>query len=132
MNVIWEYLQTPNAKLWLVCIKTADGKFKPVVIPWTQAYQEYYIESEEQNEGVLNAFTTPGGADRYAARLLADGEGQGFEVKRIGIDEFMKLIKGMDQAYQIVKQHSLRVDIYDVRTLTPARELLYSRWVPKH
>lgn len=131
-RVIWEHIGTPVAKLWLVCTRQANGKLKPVLIPFGQAYQEDYAETEDQHEGVLNAFTTPGGADRYMQHLVADGEQAAFEVKRIGVDEFLKLIKGIDEAYRIVKHHSIRVDIYDVRSLTPTRELLYSRWVPKH
>lgn len=131
-RVIWEHIRMPSAKLWLVCARQANGKLKPVVIPFGQAYQEFYAENDEQHEGVLNAFTTPGGADRYMQHLISDGEQAGFEVKRIGLEEFMNLVKGIDDAYRIVKQHSIRVDIYDVRGLTPVRELMYSRWVPKH
>ncbi len=132
MSMIWSHISSPVAKLWLVCTLQPNGKLKPVVIPFGQAFQEDYAETEDQHEAVLNAFTTPGGADRYMQHLIADGEQAKFKVKRIGIDEFMKLVKGIDEAYRIVRQHSIRVDVYDVRGLTPTRELLYSRWVPKH
>lgn len=132
-NVIWEHIRSPNAKLWLVCARDTEmGRVKPILIPYSQAFQEPYVEAEEQHEGVLNLFTTPGGADRYKERLAATGENQSLVVKRIGVDDLMKLIKNTDEAYQAVKRHSIRVDVYDIRGLTPRREVLYTRWAPKH
>lgn len=132
MTPIWEHLRSPNAKLWLVCVKVDDsGRVRPILIPHSQAQQEPYVETEDQQEGIMNLFTTPGGADRHKEYIEAAGTNKGLVVKRIGIDDLMTLIKKTDEAYRIIRQHSLRVDVYDIRSLTPTREVLYSRWVPK-
>lgn len=132
--VLWKHLALPNARVWLVCTASPrTGKLTPVVLPCNQVEQEEYVELPEQEEALINVFTTPGGADRYKASLAEDSS-QNFVVKRISFEEFLKLMKGVSEAYQTVRNHAVRFDLYDVKPdgHPLCREILFSRWIPKH
>ncbi len=132
--VVWKHMQAPAAKIWLVCsVSPSSGKPTPIVLPYSQVEQEDYIQSPEQHEALINVFTTPGGADRFAADLAKDSD-QKFSVRRMAWDEFLKLMKSVGDAYQLVKHHAIRFDIYDVKPggETQCREILYSRWIARH
>lgn len=124
----------PNPKVWLVCTTSPKtGKLAPLVLAPVEVEQEDYVETEDQEEALVNVFTSPGAADRYRDELAADGELE-YIVKRIGWDDFIRLMKGVLDAYQIVRKRSVRFDIYGMHVtgLTTRREILYSRWVTKH
>lgn len=133
--VFWPYLAgTAKARFWVVC-KTTGDKTAAVVDPYDSVIQESYVQSAEQHEGRLCLFTTSAGARRHLKHLLTVGQYADGELKvcRIPIENLADIVRQIDKAYAIVRQRNLRVDVYDLqKDGTYTRELLYSRWVPRH
>lgn len=133
--VFWPYLiGTVKARFWVVC-KTTGDKTAAVVDPYDSVIQESYVEGPEQHEGRLCLFTTSAGARRHMRTMLLTGQYQESDLKvcRIPIENLAEIISQIDKAYAIVRHRNLRVDVYDLQKDGKfTRELLYSRWVPKH
>lgn len=133
--VLWPYLaETTNARFWVVCY-TDGTKTSAVVDPYDQIIQESYVEAPEQHEGCLRLFTTSGGAHRRLRAMIKDGGYRPEELKvcRIKVQDFAATVGQICRAYAMVRQRSLRVDVYNLeKDGSYSRELLYSRWIQKH